>query len=178
MIPQRTPTQLQFIEEAKARKARIAARAYKKPCELANYMAEMKEAAPEGPQAVAAPIPEPVGISKIASEQFALAWRLMTTSEPGIVRRICFLVAAYYGVPALDLRSERRFKEIILPRQVAMYLASRTTLLSTPKIGRAMGGRDHTTVLHGVRKIERLIKTDEKLAGDVRILSEKIGRAA
>ena len=55
----------------------------------------------------------------------------------------------------------------VIPRQVSMYIAKVLTPRSLPEIGRRFGGRDHTTVLHAVRKIERLLLTDEKLAADV-----------
>lgn len=83
------------------------------------------------------------------------------------IQRIC---AKHYGVPRQDLLSSRRTRNVVLPRQTAMYLSKALTLRSLPEIGRRFGGRDHTTVLHAVRKIEELIKTDQQLAQDVELI--------
>jgi chromosomal replication initiator protein len=77
------------------------------------------------------------------------------------------IVARQYNVSRADLLSSRRTANVVLPRQVAMYLAKTLTLRSLPEIGRRFGGRDHTTVLHAVRKIEGLIGNDSSLAGEV-----------
>src|SRR5205814_1301683 len=67
------------------------------------------------------------------------------------------VVARQYNVSRSDLLSSRRTANVVRPRQVAMYLAKTLTLRSLPEIGRRFGGRDHTTVLHAVRKIETLV---------------------
>jgi chromosomal replication initiation ATPase DnaA len=72
-------------------------------------------------------------------------------------------VSRQYGIVVPDILSQRRTAEVVLPRQVAMYCAVKLTLHSLPAIGRAIGGRDHTTVLHGQRKIARLRKVDPVL---------------
>ena len=59
---------------------------------------------------------------------------------------------------------------VVVPRQIGMYLAKKMTSRSLPEIGRRFGGRDHSTVLHAVRKIEELVKTDDKLAREVALL--------
>jgi hypothetical protein len=74
-----------------------------------------------------------------------------------------------------DIRSVRRMKEVILPRHIAMYIAKSLTLKSLTEIGRMFGGRDHTTVLNAVRKIERLIKSDPALAQDVGEIINNLG---
>ena len=66
-----------------------------------------------------------------------------------------------------DLISARRARVVARPRQVAMYLCKMLTSKSLPEIGRGFGGRDHTTVIHAVRKIEELMATDGQLAEDV-----------
>ena len=68
------------------------------------------------------------------------------------------VVARQYNVSRADLLSSRRTANVVRPRQVAMYLAKTLTLRSLPEIGRRFGGRDHTTVLHAVRKIENLVE--------------------
>ena len=66
--------------------------------------------------------------------------------------------------------SARRAREVARPRQIAMYLAKQLTPRSLPEIGRRFGGRDHTTVIHAVRQIERLRGEDSEIDNDVRTL--------
>ena len=79
-------------------------------------------------------------------------------------------VAAHYDVRVSEMFSARRARNIARPRQVAMYLAKNLTSLSYPDIGRQFGGRDHTTVMHAVKTIESLSKSDGQLAEDVQLL--------
>ena len=73
-------------------------------------------------------------------------------------------VAAHYGVRVSEMFSARRARNIARPRQIAMYLAKNLTSLSYPEIGRQFGGRDHTTVMHAVKTIENLMKSDAQLS--------------
>jgi chromosomal replication initiator protein len=84
------------------------------------------------------------------------------------------IVARQYNVTRADLLSSRRTANVVRPRQVAMYLAKTLTLRSLPEIGRRFGGRDHTTVLHAVRKIEGLVSTDSALAEEIEILKRQL----
>jgi chromosomal replication initiator protein len=84
------------------------------------------------------------------------------------------VVAVHYQVSRSDLLSSRRTRAIVVPRQVAMYLAKVLTPRSLPEIGRRFGNRDHTTVLHAVRKIEGLIGRDQGLARDIEALRRRI----
>ncbi|HEY7766428.1 MAG TPA: chromosomal replication initiator protein DnaA [Aestuariivirgaceae bacterium] len=84
------------------------------------------------------------------------------------------VVGRHYNVARADLLSPRRARSIVRPRQVGMYLAKKLTPRSLPEIGRRFGGRDHSTVLHAVRKIEELILTDEHLAREVALLMRLI----
>lgn len=77
------------------------------------------------------------------------------------------IVAQHFNVSRADLLSNRRNRAIVRPRQIAMYLAKIMTPRSLPEIGRRFGGRDHTTVLHAVRKIESLMQTDQVIASDI-----------
>jgi chromosomal replication initiator protein len=79
-------------------------------------------------------------------------------------------VARHYNVSRADMLSSRRTANVVRPRQVAMYLAKLLTLRSLPEIGRRFGGRDHTTVLHAVRKIENLSGNDQALADELDLL--------
>ncbi len=84
------------------------------------------------------------------------------------------VVARQYNVSRSDLLSSRRTANVVRPRQVAMYLAKTLTLRSLPEIGRRFGGRDHTTVLHAVRKIEGLVGNDMALAEEIEILKRQL----
>jgi len=84
------------------------------------------------------------------------------------------VVARQYNVSRADLLSSRRTANVVRPRQVAMYLAKTLTLRSLPEIGRRFGGRDHTTVLHAVRKIENLVNTDTALAEEIELLKRQL----
>jgi len=84
------------------------------------------------------------------------------------------VVARQYNVSRSDLLSSRRTANVVRPRQVAMYLAKTLTLRSLPEIGRRFGGRDHTTVLHAVRKIEGLVGNDMALAEEIEGLKRQL----
>ncbi|HEV7440689.1 MAG TPA: chromosomal replication initiator protein DnaA [Methylobacterium sp.] len=84
------------------------------------------------------------------------------------------LVASRYNVSRSDILSERRTAAVVKPRQIAMYLSKVLTLRSLPEIGRRFGGRDHTTVLHAVRKIERQIGEDAVLGDEVELLKRML----
>jgi chromosomal replication initiator protein len=84
------------------------------------------------------------------------------------------VVARQYNVSRADLLSSRRTANVVRPRQVAMYLAKTLTLRSLPEIGRRFGGRDHTTVLHAVRKIENLVNSDSALAEEIELLKRQL----
>lgn len=84
------------------------------------------------------------------------------------------VVARQYNVSRADLLSSRRTANVVRPRQVAMYLAKTLTLRSLPEIGRRFGGRDHTTVLHAVRKIEGLVGSDTALAQEIEGLKQQL----
>jgi chromosomal replication initiator protein len=84
------------------------------------------------------------------------------------------VVARQYNVSRSDLLSSRRTANVVRPRQVAMYLAKTLTLRSLPEIGRRFGGRDHTTVLHAVRKIENLVGNDPALADEIELLKRQL----
>lgn len=83
-------------------------------------------------------------------------------------------VADYYHIKFADLLSARRAREVARPRQVAMYLAKRLTPRSLPEIGRRFGNRDHTTVMHAVKRIDALRAADRELDADVAQLSRML----
>jgi chromosomal replication initiator protein len=94
------------------------------------------------------------------------------------LERIIRAVAAYYKITPADLKGRCRAARIAEPRQVAMYLMRQDAAASFPQIGAALGGRDHTTILHGHEKIGRLVDQDRALRADVMSLREHLYRAA
>ena len=83
-------------------------------------------------------------------------------------------VAEHFNIRMADMVSARKQRAIARPRQIAMYLAKRLTSRSLPEIGRKFGGRDHTTVMHGVRKVEELMAGDPTFAEDVELLERML----
>jgi chromosomal replication initiator protein len=101
---------------------------------------------------------------------------LVRPQEPRKVKieEIQRIVARHYNVSRGDLLSSRRTANVVRPRQIAMYLAKTLTLRSLPEIGRRFGGRDHTTVLHAVRKIEGLVGNDGALAEEIESIKREL----
>ncbi|MEX2641805.1 MAG: chromosomal replication initiator protein DnaA [Acetobacterales bacterium] len=79
-------------------------------------------------------------------------------------------VAAHFNIRMADMSSSRRARVVARPRQVAMFLAKQLTSRSLPEIGRKFGGRDHTTVMHAVKRVEELVDSDAAFAEDVELL--------
>jgi len=101
---------------------------------------------------------------------------LVRSSEPRRVKieDIQRVVSKHYNVTKADLLSARRTRTIVRPRQIAMYLAKVMTPRSLPEIGRRFGNRDHTTVLHAVRKIEEMARSDYALAQELELLKRML----
>lgn len=83
-------------------------------------------------------------------------------------------VAEHYHIRVSDMHSPKRARTVTRPRQVAMYLVKKLTTLSLPEIGRKFGGRDHTTVLHAVKKVEELLKEDRSTQEDINLLTRML----
>ena len=83
-------------------------------------------------------------------------------------------VASYFNIKIDDLISSRRIRTFARPRQVAMYLTKKLTTRSLPEIGRKFGGRDHTTVIHAVKKIEELKQNNPKFDEDINLITQMI----
>ena len=83
-------------------------------------------------------------------------------------------VVEHYNIRMADMTSARRSRAVARPRQMAMYLAKQLTPRSLPEIGKKFGGRDHTTVMHAVRQIEKLTAEDRTLADDLEALKRKL----
>lgn len=123
---------------------------------------------PKTPGEVLFPVQKPAAIIPFSEERGAASARHYPVpvgpSRPGMeprapiqIRAIIRIVAHVYGLTVNDILSQRRMWELVRPRQEAMWLAKKYTLISLPQIGRSFAGRDHTTVLHAIRKIDKLI---------------------
>jgi chromosomal replication initiator protein len=95
-------------------------------------------------------------------------------SEKPTVEGIADRVSRYFGVKRHDVQSKQRYRELLLPRQVSMYLARRLTNLSLADIGSFFGGRDHSTVLHACRKVEQAICSDPAVDGAIKELHSEL----
>ncbi|WP_444463601.1 chromosomal replication initiator protein DnaA [Rhodobacter capsulatus] len=102
--------------------------------------------------------------------QECLADILRASDRRVTIEEIQRKVAEHYNVRLSDMIGPKRLRTIARPRQVAMYLSKHLTTRSLPDIGRRFGGRDHTTIMHGIRKIDELMATDRQLAEDIGLL--------
>ena len=91
------------------------------------------------------------------------------------IKRIQYAVCREYGISLVDLCSRRRSVPIVRPRQVAMYLCKTLTNRSFPEIGRRFGGRDHSTIISAIRRIETICAKDDAFRERVEKLAETIG---
>ena len=99
---------------------------------------------------------------------------LLPRRESISLEQILEAVASFYGLKVEDLKGRRRSKELVRPRQMAMYLMREEVKASLPQIGEALGGRDHTTVLYGHRKICDQIERDEGLRRELLAIKERL----
>ena len=84
------------------------------------------------------------------------------------------VVSEHFNVPVAELKGKKRNAEIVLPRQIVMYLCRNMTDTPLKSIGALLGGKDHASISHGVRKIENDLKTDEALNNTINIIRKKI----
>jgi chromosomal replication initiator protein len=89
-------------------------------------------------------------------------------------KQIIERTAAFYDIKVTDLTGAKRDKDIVVPRQIAMYIMRRELGMSFPQIASSLGGRDHTTVMHGVRKINKLAGSNEPISHEIQTLKQKI----
>ncbi len=118
-----------------------------------------------------------VAYAQLTGETIDMDFTVRTLGEAlrGVQRRVSIddiqkAVSAYFDIKPIELVSARRARVVARPRQIAMYLAKRLTTRSLPEIGRKFGGRDHSTVIHAVRRIEELRDSDAEVDGAVRML--------
>ncbi|MEN2785556.1 chromosomal replication initiator protein DnaA [Sphingomonas qilianensis] len=122
-----------------------------------------------------------VAYAQLTGESVDLDFAVATLGDVlrGAERRVTIdeiqkAVSAHFELKPVDLVSARRAVVVARPRQIAMYLAKRLTTRSLPEIGRKFGGRDHSTVIHAVRRIESLRDTDREIDGAVRTLLREL----
>ena len=84
------------------------------------------------------------------------------------------IVSDHFGVSIADLKSNKRSNEVVVPRQIIMYLCRKMTTVPLKSIGILLGGKNHSTIKHGIEKIEREVVEDEQLANSVDIIKKKI----
>jgi chromosomal replication initiator protein len=106
--------------------------------------------------------------------QDCLADVLRASERKVSVEEIQRRVAEHYNIRLSDLIGPKRVRTVARPRQAAMYLCKRLTTRSLPDIGRRFGGRDHTTVMHAIKRIQELIGTDSQLADDIEMLRRSL----
>ena len=122
--------------------------------------------------------PAPPGLqpTSVSSAASALHEVLADTRPATSPDAILQAVARYYGVSLEDLRGKARDRKVVTPRQVAMYLLREEARLSLPEIGHMLGGRDHSTVLHGHRAVQGNLQGDTRLRGDVKGVRDLLRR--
>jgi chromosomal replication initiator protein len=100
----------------------------------------------------------------------------LTSSQNRVVnaKRIIHSVANFYDLKERELISTSRKKEIVVPRQIAMYLLRKELKASFPFIGRKLGGKDHTTAIHAYEKISKEIDKDESLGEEIGLIRQRI----
>ena len=130
-----------------------------------------------------------------AVNRLYLTWQLMRTPDHARHRRdhhprprarhrarrikiedILRIVSRHFAVSKQDILSDRRHRSVVRPRQIGMYLAKQLTSRSLPEIGRRFGNRDHTTVLHAIRKIDKEIGDNPRLKDEIEELKRQLNR--
>ena len=110
----------------------------------------------------------------IETAQLVLQDLLKSSNKKITIEEIQKKVAEHFNIRLTDMHSPRRSRSVARPRQIAMYLAKSITSRSLPEIGRKFGGRDHTTVMHAVKKIEELKLSDVNFNEDLELLKRLI----
>lgn len=172
-----TQTQIEIHQRSKAIKARIAAAAAarQKPKEVIFVEDEPKS--PPTDEGVKVVLSDG-RVGMVPNEAFDYAWSVLNGVVPTTsIEKIIMTVARHFRVSPLDIVSPRRTANVVLPRQVAVYLARDLTVQSLPQIGRKFGNRDHTTILHACRKVTARMKESDEFAAEVRCLSDQITEA-
>ena len=175
-----TPSQKLAAAARRERERKIAAHAHPDSpiaCPSASVRSQQPGASrpPPSPPAVQAWAERQKKIRAPFKTWFCIVDEINPPPPPRLsIEEIQTAVARYCKVAQPDLISARRTADVVRPRQIAMFLAKTLTPNSLPVIGRKFGGRDHTTVLHAVRKIENLVNTDGALAEEIELLKRQL----
>jgi len=100
---------------------------------------------------------------------------LIENNKEITIEKIQKLVADHFQIKVTEIKSQKRLKNIVLPRQISMYICRNLTNLSYPEIGSKFGGKDHSTIIHAVKKIERLMEDDIQMKMIIEKLMENLG---
>jgi chromosomal replication initiator protein len=148
------------------------------PADVAEYIAQKDQ---KNIRELEGALNTVVARSQLTGEPMTLALAMEALLDRGPVRRtrvtrdeVIGAVLRHFGVDRRELAGRSRTKDIVLPRQVAMYLLRAETDASLLEIGGELGGRDHTTVLHGIKQIERSIGSDASLRSQVLAIKESL----
>jgi len=168
--PLQAPSRLRLLEEFAQRKQLAVAP------EILRWLAEHLTG---GGRQLEGAVAQLDTLAKLQRQPLKLAdirahFRVQVDAQRPSVERIVEQVGGHFHVAPDELRSRRRLRAILLPRQIGMYLARHLTRLSFKQIGVCFGGQDHSTVLHACRKVERTLKSDALVAGAVRQLHAEL----
>lgn len=158
--PVPTPSQIKFNRDRKAALARINA---------AQFNARIPAPVEPPPVIILEPIPD----AMMVEAHQLIESNAVTRIKPGTIKAIQIAITKEFPVSLGDLFARRCTRSVVYPRQVGMYLAKVMTGNSLPEIGRRFGGRDHTTVLHAVRKIEAVVAKNSDAAAQVERIRSK-----
>lgn len=121
-------------------------------------------------------VPLPRRRIQTQQEWFAYVWHVLDGPINRFsIREIQDAVCRHFKVPFIYMESTRRTKSHYMPRSVAMFLCSRLTNKSSSVIGRSFGNRDHTTVLHNIKVVEKMTALNHPITKDVRAITRKLG---
>lgn len=162
-----TPTQRELLEAATARRQRFDAAAQR----------AKQQPAPSKSEPVIALAPS--NLTPIPEGAIQVPWSDEIIPFSVTVHKIQkAVIKEYRTLTMVDMRSSRRDKNTVRPRQIAMYLAKKMTGKSLPGIGRDFGGRDHTTVCHAIKTIGNMMNQDPEFAARVEAIKARIEREA
>jgi len=160
----RESSEIEIVAEPVARKLRFEQAAREQATQITARINELERVIHESA----------AELKKLRMEAFP--GQLTDPNAPPTLTQILAVVSDFYFTPIIHILSKRHTACTVLPRHVTMFLARQLTLLSLPEIGRRMGGRDHTTVMHAVRKITDRAADDVELAGEIEEIRHRIER--
>lgn len=146
----------------------------KSPMEVLEYRLKRAEQRLLGIEIRYQNLEEEVGLLRLAADEMLEYIHGPDATGRLKLNRILRIVSRYYGVPLGDIKSARRDKDIVIPRQVVCYLSAKHTGLSLPSIGRCLGNRDHTTIMSARDRVIERVASDPLVRQDVAALEKEI----